>query len=196
MKNILLLIICLPIFIASCQKEDQIPKNDFVPLSKELRPLIHDIGSKWVYQDRYGNKDSAIIIGIDSSIVKKQNASGNFLDLQVVEINYSPNKALGEKQIFESNYIYQESKKWSPALANLLYFSKRNMKSGEEHCIEDDCLRWVETLDVLLVNGIQYFDVSHLKTSDHEFWWDPSIGIVKFKSEKESWELLRTDLKS
>ncbi len=196
MKKLFLLIVTLPILASSCKNETQIQKSDYVPLSQELRPLIHDIGSKWVYQDRYGNKDSAIIIGIDSSIVKKQSVKGNFLDFKVVEINYSPNQTLGEKQIFQSNYVFNESKKWSPALANLLYFSKRELKSGQGECKDGDCLSLVETLDKMTINGIEYQDVSHLKTADKEFWWEPTIGIVKFESKAESWELLRIDLKS
>lgn len=196
MKNLFLLLIALPILAASCKNETSIQKSDFIPLNQELRPLIHDIGSKWVYQDRYGNKDSAIIIGIDSSMVRKQNIAGNFMDLQVIEINYSPNRTIGDKQIFESNYIFNSSNKWSPALANLLYFSKRDIKAGQAECINDDCLSLVETLDVMIINGTEYQDVSHLKTASQEFWWDPSIGIIKFESSEESWELLRTDLKS
>lgn len=196
MKKLFLLILALPIFAASCKNETQIQKSEYVPLSQELRPLIHDIGSKWVYQDRYGNKDSAIIIGIDSSIVKKQSIKGNFLDFQVVEINYSPNKTLGEKQIFQSNFVFNESKKWSPALANLLYFSKRDLKSGQGECVDGDCLSLVETLDKMIINGVEYQEVSHLKTIDKEFWWEPTIGIVKFESDQESWELIKMDLKS
>lgn len=196
MKKLILLILALPIIISSCKNEPEANHSQYIPLNKELRPLIHDIGSKWVYQDRYGNKDSAIIIGIDSSMVRKQNISGDFMDLQVIEINYSPNKAISEKQIFQSNFIFNKSNKWSPALANLLYFSKRDLKVGQAECIDGDCLSLVETLDIMIINGKEYQDVSHLKTANQEFWWEPTIGIVKFESADESWELLRTDLKS
>lgn len=196
MKKFLLLIIALPLLAGSCQNEEKLQATEYVPLNAEIRPLIHDIGSKWVYQDRYGNKDSAIIIGIDSSIVKRQSMQGNFMDLQVVEINYSPNKTLGEKQILQSNYVFSQSQNWSPARANLMYFSKRDLKNGQAECMEGDCISLVETVDVMLINGVEYTDVSRLKTDSKEFWWDPSIGIIKFESAEESWELIRTNIKS
>lgn len=69
------------------------------------------------------------------------------------------------------------------------------MDSPMEPCFMDECFTLVEVIDSFTVRGNEYKDVSHFITfKGHEFWWDSSIGIVKYQSESEDWELFRTHL--
>lgn len=113
MKNSISLILILSCSLAfySCdfahdvRNEDQTEEIEFISVHPDLRPLLHDVGSKWVYQDRSGHRDSAIIIGIDSNVTRFTAEDDRFIDMEVIEVSYSPNEIIGDKQIFRSNYI-------------------------------------------------------------------------------------------
>ena len=191
-----ILLLCLVLF--SCQKENMITGgHDYYQINEQLRPMLFDKGSSWIYVNpQTKEKDSIVIVSIEMDTVGPYAVENGFsASQQIFFLNYYSNLFGNYEEILIGYVISHGS-----LTGGFVYLSS--------HQIGDEAMnaRIANIHDSLIVNDDVYYKVvemhiendSYLKKNMNLYYVD-SIGLIKREIKKnfsiaETWILERHDV--
>lgn len=144
---------------------------------------------KWKYFNYETRSAINLTIQKENEIESLDNSHKQNLTFSVLEFKLKREET-NEEIVNIKNMKNFNLNRISPAWKNLIYLSQVKNKSKEKTNSSRLKLRFVQVFDTFEVLGNRHYTVSLFEnTLGEKFWWDPEVGVVKYTSSHDHWEL-------